>query len=106
MEVSLLKPFHSDERYAPPPPIVEWVDGEKHYELEAIVGHRYSGKNKLSQYRVKWKGYYTLTWEPESVLREDAPETVDELIRVYTENTQQRKRAAPASKRRAKARKR
>ena len=33
---------------------------EKQYKLESVM----SGPNKKNEYKVKWKGYKTPTWEP------------------------------------------
>lgn len=61
---------------------------EDEYEVEAIVGHHLSdprthpptlGEQPVMLYRVKWKGYEDLTWEPASSFANLA------LIRSYSE---------------------
>lgn len=67
--VSLLKESKTDSRYSPPPPNVEYVDGEARYVIEAITGERMlRGKQ---QYLVKWLGYTEETYEYEKPLRMD-----------------------------------
>jgi hypothetical protein len=43
------------ETYARPPP--ETIDGQEEYEVEDIVMHRRTGRNRKLQYLIKWKGY-------------------------------------------------
>lgn len=45
---------------------------QQEYEVEEITGER---KKNGRQYRMKWKGYATQTWEPEENLK-GAPEIV------------------------------
>ena len=48
----------------------------KKYELKAITDVRDHGG--IKQYRCKWTGYAGATWEPASVIQEDAPVAVQE----------------------------
>ena len=65
--VSNLKRFHRSQEFereeTPPSHIV--VDGEKKYEVEAILKHKGKGGQRL--YLVIWKGYPIIeaSWEPE-----------------------------------------
>jgi len=61
----------------PPPPIIK--AGVEEFEIEKILNSRkYCGK---LQYLVQWKGYPSEdnSWEPASVIFEDAPEIVQEF---------------------------
>ena len=73
---TLLTPYTQNgthgESFPQPPP--EIVDGEEEWEIERIVGH--SGR-KNRHYHVKWKGYDTITEEPEENLRH-AQESIDD----------------------------
>lgn len=63
--VSLLERFQANTiegRTAPIPPPIE-IDGELEWEVEEIVDSRLFRKSHL-QYRVRWKGYPDLSWEP------------------------------------------
>jgi hypothetical protein len=69
-----------------PPQSEEIADDEEdldedEYEVEAIVSHQLSdprthppelGKKPVMLYRVKWKGYDELTWEPASSFKDIA----------------------------------
>jgi hypothetical protein len=66
--VVALKPFNSDGRWQPPPPVL--VDGEEEFIVQSIAEHRKAGRS--FQYRVRWKGYgpeYN-TWEPQRNLED------------------------------------
>jgi hypothetical protein len=52
---SLIKPFHPDTRRQRLEPEIR-TDGE-YWEVEAVLGKRLFGKNKVLQYRVAWVGY-------------------------------------------------
>ena len=54
----------------PPPEIAD--DGEEAFEVEEIMGRRYSGTRR--EYLVKWRGYpqWEWTWEPQRNLRNAA----------------------------------
>ena len=57
--------FHGPNYPEPPPDI---LNGEEHYEVEAILDHKGVGRRRL--YFLKWKGYSDKenSWEPESGL--------------------------------------
>jgi hypothetical protein len=73
---SLLRPFHSDGRHRPPPPPVD-VDGLEEYEVEKLLAHRHSGRQR--EFLVKWVGYgpEENTWEPLKHLK-NCPEVLAE----------------------------
>jgi len=52
------------------------VQGNKEFEVETIINHRFFGRRKTLQYLIKWKGYPSSdnTWEP--VDNVHAPEIV------------------------------
>jgi Chromo (CHRromatin Organisation MOdifier) domain len=50
---ALLRPYIYGENFTEPPP--ELIEGDKGYEVEAIINHRKRGQGY--QYYVKWKGY-------------------------------------------------
>ena len=99
--VSLLREFRSDSRYAPPPPEIEFVDGERVYKMEAIVDDRLGGPRKLQQYLVKWQGYDELTYEYGKPLREDS-DYAGVLIERYLKTKAARLKEKPSSKKRKK----
>jgi len=71
--VSLVKPYIGDaQRFAPPPPPVQWLDGEPLYTVESLLDHMIvrKGRGKIYKFLVKWQGYGEEhnTWEPESNL--------------------------------------
>ena len=67
---TLLTPYKETEAHGPnflePPP--DLIEGEKEYEVEAIIGHKKKGRGL--HYLVKWLGYPTSdnSWEPEGNL--------------------------------------
>ena len=70
--VSLLEPAQNDplpgQINPPPPPVI--VGDHEEWEVEAIVDSRIH--YRTLQYRVKWRGYNDLTWEPWYHLRDNA----------------------------------
>jgi hypothetical protein len=78
--VSLLMPYKDGGRAQPPPPPVVMEDGVEEFEVEAVLGHRYTGK-KL-QYLIKFKGYghEQNEWLPKNHL------TCDELVQEYLDS--------------------
>ena len=42
------------------------MDGEEEWEVERILRERVRGRQR--QVLMKWKGYFTLTWEPTAAL--------------------------------------
>ena len=69
--VSLLEPARNDplpgQINPPPPPVI--VGDHKEWEVEAIVDSQIH--YHTFQYRVKWRGYDDLTWEPWYHLRDN-----------------------------------
>ena len=59
--VGLLLEYKSDGRAQPPPPALEFDDGEggQWFELDRVLSHRQVrvGRRSLTQYLVSWKGY-------------------------------------------------
>lgn len=58
--LSLLRPFHKDDRYQPPPLPFEFNEEEGlWYELNCILKHRWTkrGRGKVIQYLVSFKGH-------------------------------------------------
>ena len=69
--VSLLEPLWNDPlrgQINPPPPL-DIVGDHEEWEVEAIVDTRIH--YHTLQYRVKWRGYNDLTWEPWYYLRDN-----------------------------------
>ena len=77
---SLLSPYRENDVHGPnytrPPP--DLIGTEEEYEVEAIIAHRGSTRNR--SYLVHWKGYSSAedSWEPEANL-----EHVADLLRAY-----------------------
>ena len=65
--VSLLRPYRSDGRRQPPPPVLT-LEGEEEFEVERILDHRKRGRRM--QFLVRWSGYGAEhdAWEPEDNL--------------------------------------
>ena len=70
---ALLTPYRTTKEHGPdiprPPPDI--VEGEPEHEVEAIINHRRTGRNKRLQYLVSWKGWESFenSWEPASNLK-------------------------------------
>jgi hypothetical protein len=81
--VSLLESYHSDGRVQPPPIPLE-LEGHLEYEVDCILGHRFSDKKrqKLS-YLIAWKGYGLEhnSWEPEANVA-NAPDLIEDWQRI------------------------
>ena len=77
---SLLSPYRENDVHSPnymrPPP--DLIRTEEKYEVEAIITHRGSARNR--SYLVHWKGYSSAedSWEPEANLEHAA-----DLLRAY-----------------------
>jgi hypothetical protein len=84
---ALLHPCKQTEinktRYEEPPPDV--IKGQEEWEVEQIVKTRRSGRNKVLQYLVRWKGYSSAhdSWEPADQVH--APE----LVKAYFDKNPQ-----------------
>lgn len=75
---SLLHPYKETVEHGPnfTNPPLNLVGGEQEFEVEEILDSRlYQGK---VQYRVKWKGYSEITWEPVSYM-ENTWENIEEF---------------------------
>ncbi|KAL5524985.1 hypothetical protein ACEPAF_8854 [Sanghuangporus sanghuang] len=80
----LLKPaiqpsFESQKKLPPPPPVI--IDEQEEYEVEEILdSHLHRGK---LQFLVKWVGYEEATWQPESDVKDNAQESIQEFYRKH-----------------------
>ena len=107
LNVDLLKAWHSNGTYQPPPTSL-LVEDEEEYVIEEILDHRPKGTKRSdskSQFLIKWEGYGSENniWEPRSHLRH-APESLKEYwTKVAVRATKPRRgaagRLAPVSKR-------
>ena len=81
--IDLLIPYKETSEYGvvytTPPP--ELIDGEEEYEVEEIINHRHTGRNRKKQYLVKWIGYPPSenSWVDESDLH--SPDLLEEYLR-------------------------
>ena len=69
--VSLLKPYHEEGAYQPPP-VTILLDGEEEFEVDVILNHKTAtGRRPNKTYLVRWTGYGPEhdTWEPECNLQ-------------------------------------
>ena len=69
--VSLLRPYHEDGAYQPPP-VTILLDGEEEFEVDSVLDVRKEpGSRSKKTYLVRWAGYGPEhdTWEPESNLQ-------------------------------------
>ena len=83
--VSLLKPFVEDVFQRDPAPelAVQFADGTKEYEVEAILSHR--KRRGKTQYLEKWKGYEA----QESTCQSAADlQNANDLLKTYKASTQ------------------
>ena len=81
-----LQPFIPDQfgRVCKPPP-AGVIDGDPAWEVEYIFGERVRGRNKQTEFKVKWVGYpdTEFSWEPEANLRHDLGPLASKLIDAY-----------------------
>jgi hypothetical protein len=74
--VCLLKPYQSDGRSQPPPPLLTARDDGEMFLIDTVLGHRVvsRGKTLVRQYLIKWTGYGSEhnSWEPESEIARTA----------------------------------
>ena len=78
--VSMLCPDYDNGSGEGRPPLI-MIDGEEEFELQTILQHRPLNKTKGDSgisYLIKWKGYGPVhnSWEPERLLKQRAPETL------------------------------
>ncbi len=64
-------------------PPTTMIEGEEEFELEEILAHRPAHKNRGDsgiQFLVHWVGYGPMdnSWEPERLLKQRAPEALDD----------------------------
>lgn len=95
--VSLLREYRSDGRHTIETPHTDFIDGETHFQMESIVGERRTGRNKLTQFLVRWKGTPEESWQYESRLLEDAPKFAQKLINKFRKVKDSRKKNKPTS---------
>ncbi|KAL5536505.1 hypothetical protein ACEPAF_327 [Sanghuangporus sanghuang] len=67
--------FESQKKPPPPPPVI--IDEQEEYEVEEILDSRLH-RGKL-QFLVKWVGYEEATWQPESDVKDNAQESIQEF---------------------------
>ena len=81
-----LQPFVEDRfgRTCKPPPSAT-IDGDAAWEVDYIFGERTRGRDKRTEFKVKWVGYpdTEFTWEPEVNLRRDMGPTATRMIDAY-----------------------
>lgn len=81
-----LQPFIPDKfgRICKPPP-AGTIDGDDAWEVEYLFGECVCGRNKRTEFKVKWVGYpdTEFTCEPEVNLRRDLGSPADKLIAAY-----------------------
>eukprot|EP00884_Botryococcus_braunii_P021747 jgi/Botrbrau1/8256/Bobra.0001s0014.1 len=92
--VTGLKPY-KEGGTVQPPPLPEIIEGEKEYEVEAVLAHRerkLRGRKTAREYLVKWTGYEDIhnTWEPEDNL-EHAREALQRYWDLTTEHRPEQK---------------
>ncbi|KAL5526847.1 hypothetical protein ACEPAF_8574 [Sanghuangporus sanghuang] len=81
----LLKPaiqpsFESQKKPPPPPPVI--IDEQEEYEVEEILdSHLHRGK---LQFLVKWVRYEEATWQPESDVKDNVQESIQEFYRKHS----------------------
>lgn len=77
---------------------------EERYEIDTIVDRR--GEGRAVQYRVHWKGYPASqrTWEPASMLKQDAPAAVADFEKARVKKAAPKARAPVKAKPKARAR--
>ncbi len=69
--ISLLRPYHEDGAYQPPP-VTILLDGEEEFVVDSVLDARTDfGSRSKKSYLVRWAGYGPEhdTWEPESNLQ-------------------------------------
>lgn len=105
VHVSRMKPYHDPKTLRrgleeESKENTDLVESDNTYEVEKIVKHRETldaTKNKVTEYKVRWKGYRPRydTWEPESNL-DNAKEEIETYWRRIRENEKKSKKNKPA----------
>ena len=72
---------------------------EKRYVLRSITDSRV--QDGVKQYRVKWSGYSGATWEPASLIKQDAPQAVKEYESLVSDRAAARSSVTTRSQARA-----
>ena len=87
--VSLLREYQTSPKFSRKRDYkVDIVDGEEHVAVEAFLDHRLRGRKKVSEYLVQFADDSIPRWLPESNLREDMPDAINDLIKSYRTRVQ------------------
>jgi Chromo (CHRromatin Organisation MOdifier) domain len=89
-------PLDHEEKYSEPEPL-QIADSKRRYRVKSITDKRTTTSGQ-EEYRVKWVGHSTSTWEPADTIEEDAPDAVKD----YTTFVERRSEAR-VTRNRAKA---
>lgn len=67
------------------PPPADTIDGDPGWVVEFIFGERVHGRDRRTEFKVKWVGYpdTEFTWEPEANFRRDLGPVASTLIEAY-----------------------
>ncbi|OCB88298.1 hypothetical protein A7U60_g4500 [Sanghuangporus baumii] len=79
LKLAVQPSFESQKKPPLPPPVI--IDEQEEYEVEEILNSRLH-RGKL-QFLVKWVGYEEATWQPESDVKDNAQESIQEFYRKH-----------------------